>query len=82
MKSFQNHIYPVDFVLDQREEQIDPSRFFRINRKYIVNMDVITNMTAFSRGRIKLDLNPAPDFHDDMIVSIERVKDFRVWMNS
>jgi len=82
LKTFDNHAYPIDFVLDQLENQIDPSQFFRINRKLIVNLDAITNMTAFSRGRIKLDLKPSPDFHDDPIVSIERARNFKNWQNN
>jgi len=45
-------------------------------------MEPIANMVALSRGRIKLDLKPTPEFQDDSIVSIERAKEFRNWLNS
>jgi DNA-binding LytR/AlgR family response regulator len=60
---------------------IDPSAFFRINRKYFVNMDAISNMVAYSRGRIKLDLKPRADDEFDTIVSIDRSSDFKKWLN-
>lgn len=81
LKTFENSEYPVDHTLDQLEEQLSRSSFFRINRKYIVNMDAIQQMTAFSRGRIKVDLHPAPAVQDDLVVSIERAKDFKTWMS-
>jgi two-component system, LytTR family, response regulator LytT len=61
---------------------LDPSAFFRINRKYLVNMESIVNMVAWSRGRIKLDLKPNADDELDTIVSIDRSAEFRKWLNS
>ncbi|MFP4368778.1 MAG: LytTR family transcriptional regulator DNA-binding domain-containing protein [Candidatus Kapaibacterium sp.] len=52
--------------------------FFRINRKYIINIDSIESMAALSRSRIKLGLKP-PSPDDGAIVSVERAKSFREW---
>jgi len=82
MRTFQGNNYPVDYTLDRLETMIDPSAFFRINRKYFVNMDAISNMVAYSRGRIKLDLKPKADDEFDTIVSIDRSSDFKKWLNS
>ena len=81
MRTFQGNNYPVDYTLDRLETMIDPSVFFRINRKYFVNMDAISNMVAYSRGRIKLDLKPKADDEFDTIVSIDRSSDFKKWLN-
>jgi DNA-binding LytR/AlgR family response regulator len=81
MRTFQGNNYPVDYTLDRLETMIDPSAFFRINRKYFVNMDAISNMVAYSRGRIKLDLKPRADDEFDTIVSIDRSSDFKKWLN-
>jgi DNA-binding LytR/AlgR family response regulator len=56
LKTFQGNVYPVDYTLDKLESLINPEKFFRINRKYIVNMDAISNMVAYSRSRVKLEL--------------------------
>lgn len=82
MKTFAGNTYPVDYTLDRLAESIDPEKFFRINRKFIVNMDAIANMVAYSRGRIKLDLKPCTDDEFDTIVSIDRSADFKKWLNS
>ncbi len=82
MKTFQGNTYPVDYTLDKLESLINPEKFFRINRKYIVNMDAISNMSAYSRSRVKLELKPKAEDEFDTIVSIERSSDFKKWLNS
>lgn len=80
-KTMGNKTLSVDHTLDQLEEMLDPDRFFRINRKYIVNMDSIDEMVMWSRNRIKLNLLPNVSDQDDTIVSVNRSSDFRKWMN-
>lgn len=79
--TFDDHSYPADSSLDKLEPELDPSKFFRINRKYIINMEAISGMVAYSRGRIKLDLKPAPDEKEPIVVSIERCPDFKNWLD-
>lgn len=73
--------YPVDMTLETLEEVIDPMLFFRINRKYIIGIQSIEKMIAWSRSRIKLTIKPTPGNDDDIIVSIDRAADFRKWLN-
>ncbi len=82
LRTSQGNSYPVEFSLDALESVLDPSLFFRINRKYIVNISSIATMTAWSRGRIKLELRPKADDEFDTVVSIDRAQDFRKWLNS
>jgi two-component system, LytTR family, response regulator LytT len=82
LRTFQGQSYPVDYTLDKLECLINPEKFFRINRKYIVSIDSISNMVAYSRSRVKLELKPKADEEFDTIVSIERSSDFKKWLNS
>ncbi|MBK6965714.1 MAG: response regulator transcription factor [Bacteroidales bacterium] len=82
LKTFTGNSYPVEFTLDRLESILNPEKFFRINRKYVVNMDSIANMVAYSRGRIKLELKPKTDDEFDAIVSVDRSSDFKKWLNS
>lgn len=82
LKPFQGNSYPIDYTLDRLLEILDPAIFFRINRKFVVNMDSISNMVAYSRGRVKLELRPKTDDEFDTIVSIDRSSDFKKWLNS
>ncbi|MDD2492033.1 MAG: LytTR family DNA-binding domain-containing protein [Bacteroidales bacterium] len=81
LKTFSGAYYPVDLTMDKIESLIDPSLFFRINRKLLISHNSISNMTAYSRGRIKITLNPEFDSETDAIVSIDRSGDFKRWLD-
>ena len=73
-----NHLYPVDFTLEQLEPLLDPGLFFRINRKVIVNIDAIQKSGTYFNSRLKIT---TPLLHaDNSIVSRERVTDFKEWL--
>lgn len=75
-----NHLYPIDFTLDQLDGMLDPTEFFRINRKVIVNINTITKSAAYFNSRLKIT---TPNLHPDhSIVSRERVGDFKNWLGS
>lgn len=82
MRTFQEKVYPVEYSLEKLESLISPAHFFRINRKYLISMNSISSMTAYSRSRVKLELKPAADDEFDTIVSIDRSADFKKWLNS
>ena len=72
--------YGLDLTLDKLEPLLDPHKFFRINRQYIVSFDSIKNMHILSNRSIKLDLVPKPD--DEIVtVSIHRLSEFKNWLN-
>ena len=73
-----NKRYPLDQSLDHVEQMVDPSHFFRINRQFIVNLNAIEEMIAYSKSRVKLKLNPHTE--EDAIVSKERSPDFKKWL--
>ncbi len=81
LRPFEGSSYPVDFTLDKLEGQLDPGKFFRINRKYIVNMEAISGMRALSRGRVRLELEPSTGDDFDTVVSIERSSGFKKWLD-
>ena len=80
-KTFDNKTYPMDFTLDALEESLNPSKYFRINRQYLVNIEAIQHMVAWSRSRIKLTLSPDSDKNSDTVVSISRSSDFKKWLD-
>jgi DNA-binding LytR/AlgR family response regulator len=81
LKTKNNQVFPVDYTLDKLLEVLNPEVFFRINRKYIVNIDSITKMIAYSKRQIKLELTPMADEDLDTIVSVDRVSNFKKWMD-
>ncbi|MEY3398845.1 MAG: hypothetical protein RL220_1439 [Bacteroidota bacterium] len=73
--------YPMDKTMDELEKELDPRKFFRINRQFIVNLKSITSMHTASKSRVQLDLNP-PFKGDEVIVSTERSPLFKDWLGS
>ena len=72
------HRYPLDFSLEQLDEQLSDRQFFRINRQYIINLDAIDEMHTYSKSRVKVKLKPeAPT---DTIVSTDRSRNFKDWL--
>ncbi len=70
--------YPVEPSLEKLEEMADPRAFFRINRQFIVNIECIKEMYAYSKSRVKLKLDPPTD--KETIVSTERSPVFKKWL--
>lgn len=69
----------LDYTLDQLEGLVDPSRFFRINRKYLVSVEAIRDMINHTNSRLKLVLHGSDD--PDVIVARERVQEFKDWLD-
>jgi two-component system, LytTR family, response regulator LytT len=82
MRTKQGHTFNIDFTLDKLEEMLNPATFFRINRKYLVNISSIANMVTWSRSRVKLELKPKADEEFDTVVSVDRSTAFKNWLNS
>lgn len=81
LKTFDKSDYPLDLTLDKLEQELEPLHFFRINRKYIVNMEAIQSMVAWSKSRVKLHLKPLPEDDQDVVVSAERAGEFKKWLD-
>ncbi|MBY0436147.1 MAG: LytTR family DNA-binding domain-containing protein [Cyclobacteriaceae bacterium] len=69
----------LDFTMDQLEGLLDPKRFFRINRKYLVGVDAIQDMISYTNSRLRLVLKNCDD--NDVIVARERVQEFKDWLD-
>ncbi len=72
--------YLMDKSLTELSPRLPPRQFFRINRQLIVNIDFIKDIAQYSNSRLKITL---PHFNQtkSLIVSRERVKKFRAWLD-
>jgi len=75
---FNQRKYPVDFTLDQLESELNSERFFRINRGFIISFEAIKSMFAYSKSRIKFELEPPVE--EVVISSTDRSSNFKVWL--
>jgi len=73
-----NRDYLLDVTLEQLENELEPKQFFRISRKFYVNIESIKDIIAYTNSRLQLKLNNFKE--QEVIVARERVKDFKVWI--
>jgi len=79
MLTFEGHQFVIDQSIGELDEALDPEYFFRINRKFIVHVDAIEQMHAYSKSRVKLDLKPKNQL--EAVVSVDRSPDFKAWLD-
>ncbi len=78
LHTFDDRRFPIDLSLDKLEKVLEPEKFFRINRQFIINLKAITEMHSYSKSRVKIDLTPT--IQSDTIVSTERSASFKRWL--
>ena len=77
---FSGRNYPIDIPLEQLEQHLDPEKFYRINRKCILNINAIKDIVSYTNSRLEIKLENFNEYQ--LIVSRERVKDFKLWLDS
>ncbi|WP_418603077.1 LytR/AlgR family response regulator transcription factor [Hwangdonia sp.] len=70
--------YLLDTTLELLENELEPQTFYRINRKFFVNINAIKDMVSYSNSRLQIKLHSYKE--QDVIVARERVKDFKAWL--
>jgi two-component system response regulator LytT len=76
--TFENRDYLIDTPLEVLEEELCPKNWYRISRKFIVPLASVKEILVYSNSRLKIIL---PTFKgEDVIVSREKVSDFKNWM--
>lgn len=78
LHTLDNRDYLLEGTLEQLETELDPKDFFRVSRKFIVPMKAIKDIVVYSNSRLKVILPTYKD--DEVIVSRERVNDFKSWI--
>jgi two-component system response regulator LytT len=71
--------YLLDYKLDELENELDPQKFFKIKRQFILNINSIESVHIYFGGSLKLHL--VPKIEEEVIVSRRRVAAFKEWMN-
>ncbi|REE79824.1 LytTR family two component transcriptional regulator [Lutibacter oceani] len=74
-----NRSYLLEESLEQLEEKLQPETFFRVSRKYFVNINSIKDIISYTNSRLKLILQSYNEA--EIIVSRERVKEFKNWID-
>jgi two-component system, LytTR family, response regulator LytT len=76
--TFDNRNYLIDATLEVLEQDLDPQSFYRISRKFIIPLKSIKEIVLYSNSRLKVILPTYKE--DEVIVSREKVSDFKMWI--
>lgn len=76
--TFDNRNYLLESTLEVLENELDPKEFYRISRKFIIPLKSVKEIVVYSNSRLKVIL---PSYkEDEVIVSREKVSDFKNWI--
>ena len=70
----------MDETLETYAQLVNPDKFFRLNRSYLVNRNSIRNIYTHFHGKLKIDLDPP--VKEELFVSRDRAPEFKTWLES
>ncbi|MCF8369710.1 MAG: LytTR family DNA-binding domain-containing protein [Bacteroidales bacterium] len=79
MHTTDNRNFVIDYSVEQLETLVDPNKFFRINRKFLISLESIQDIISYSNSRLRLELKYNNDM--DAIVAREKVVKFKEWLD-
>jgi len=71
-------VFDINLTLEQLTEEVNPRQFFRVNRKFLVNIVAIEEAYSYSKSKLKLMLKPATE--TEVIISSEKASKFKQWL--
>lgn len=77
IRTEENETFRIDSSLEDLFIQLDPSRFFRANRQYIVSHKAIKDISVWFGSKLSINLNVSVS--EKIIVSKARVAEFKTW---
>lgn len=82
MYTFSRESYLYNDTIRNVITKIDPKRFFRINRNYVVNIHAIKRVIKIANNKLEVELVPSPPADSNVSVTKTEIKPFKDWMNS
>lgn len=80
LRTYQGESMIVDHSLDELEALLDPKNFFRVNRHMVLCDKSIASIDSYFNNRLLLGVQPS--YNENIIVSREKVRSFKEWLDS
>ncbi|MEO9483641.1 MAG: LytTR family DNA-binding domain-containing protein [Ekhidna sp.] len=80
LKTDQGDAMIIDHSLDELQDLLDPACFFRVNRHIMLCDKSINSIDSYFNNRLLVSVKPA--FIENIIVSREKVRLFKDWLDS
>jgi DNA-binding LytR/AlgR family response regulator len=76
----ENRKYLIDNTLEQLEAMLEPKSFFRISRKFIINIEAVAEVKGSVSTKMEVFLHQKADFN--LSVSRDKISDFKKWLDN
>jgi len=73
----EGELYIMPYTLDELSGVVDPERFFRVNRQYLISREAISDIDLWFQSRLSINLKIPKG--EKTVVSKARVKEFKMW---
>lgn len=78
--TFDNQRHILDYsTLEEIEEVLNPEKFYRANRQFIVNVDAVKSAQSHPTGKLTLKITTQPSLEID--ISREKAPAFKKWLD-
>jgi two-component system LytT family response regulator len=72
--------HTLNMTLEEVESQLDPQRFMRVNRQFIISAASVKKLSTYFLGKMRIHMTAAPD--EEIIVSKDKVATVKRWLDS
>lgn len=77
--TFDNRQFNSNSSLEEFMKWLDPGTFYRANRQFIVNINAINSILLYGKNQLKLIIKPNSKI--DIIISKNKVAEFKNWLD-
>lgn len=72
--------HTLNMTLEEVEGQLNPHRFMRVNRQYIISAAAVLKLSTYFLGKMRIHMTANPD--EEIIVSKDKVATVKRWLDS
>ena len=72
--------HALNMTLEEAESQLDPQRFMRVNRQFIVSATAVSKLSTYFLGKMRIHVAAFPTV--EIIVSKDKVATVKRWLDS
>lgn len=81
LHTFDNNSYIYDDTIKDIINKLDNKTFFKVNRKYIINIKSVADIIKHNSQKIELKITPDPEDDTPILVSKNHILDLKTWLS-
>ncbi|GAB3788236.1 hypothetical protein GCM10028818_54570 [Spirosoma horti] len=72
-------VYTSSTSLDELQKELDANQFFRANRQFLISIRAIEKIFLYGKHQLKIAISPQPP--EAILISKNKVAEFKQWLN-